>query len=270
MPGSLYNEAPSWPVEALQRELEPLLTGIAVEVLAAVDSTNSEMMRRIRQGQRAPLLLLAERQSAGRGRQGRTWLSHTDPDGQPLAQASLTFSLGLALQRGDLSGLSLAVGLALAEALHPDIGLKWPNDLVIDDLKVAGVLAELDLTDADAPAVVVGIGINLTWPGPPGVGGTCLLDATGVRVERDDILELLLNELAVRVALLGDAAGRAGLLGELERRLVTVGREVRVVLADAELVGTAIGLNGDGHLRVETADGVIEVAAGDVIHLRPA
>ena len=68
------NETPSWPVAALQRELEPLLAGLSVEVIAEVDSTNSELMRRIRTGHRAPLLLVAERQSAGRGRQGRTWL----------------------------------------------------------------------------------------------------------------------------------------------------------------------------------------------------
>ena len=86
------------------------------------------------------------------------------------------------------------MGLAIAEALDAGgkrIGLKWPNDLVIDDAKVAGVLAELDLSTAAQPAVVVGIGINLTWPGPPEVGGTCLLDATGVTVIRDELLELL-------------------------------------------------------------------------------
>ena len=239
-----------------------------IERFDVIDSTNTYLLEKARNGAPGGLVAVADHQTAGRGRLDRRWEA---PAGAALLMSVL---LREHLAPGELHLATAAVALSAVSAAERACGvapgLKWPNDLVIDDLKVAGVLAELDLTDADAPAVVVGIGINLTWPGPPGVGGTCLLDATGVRVERDDILELLLNELAVRVALLGDAAGRAGLLGELERRLVTVGREVRVVLADAELVGTAIGLNGDGHLRVETADGVIEVAAGDVIHLRPA
>ena len=163
MSGVLYNNAAAWPVEDLQRTLEPLLAGITIEVMAEVDSTNSELMRRIRQGQRAPQLLIAERQSAGRGRQGRTWLSHTDPQGQPHVHASLTFSLSLPLQRSDLSGLSLAVGLALAEALHPAIGLKWPNDLWWEGRKLGGILIE---TANHGPHrfAVIGVGLNLIQP----------------------------------------------------------------------------------------------------------
>src|SRR5687768_3661246 len=108
----------TWPAEAIWEAVASRLAGFTVEVLPEVDSTNSELMRRARAGQAEPVLLVAERQSAGRGRLGRSWSS---PAGE-----SLTFSLGLALAPADWAGLSLAVGVALAESLHPELRLKWP------------------------------------------------------------------------------------------------------------------------------------------------
>ena len=265
MPGSLYKEAPSWPVEALQRELEPLLTGIAVEVLAAVDSTNSEMMRRIRQGQRAPLLLLAERQSAGRGRQGRTWLSHTDPDGQPHAQASLTFSLGLALQRGDLSGLSLAVGLALAEALHLDIGLKWPNDLWWEGQKLGGILIE---TANQGPQrfLVIGIGLNLTQPPASDLRNP----SAGLRqlfpgLDAAALLARVAPPL-VRALIHFEASGFAPLRAAFCKRDIL--RDKTLVCGDGRS-GTGAGVDAHGALLLHTAHG-LETVVSDEVSVRPA
>jgi len=110
-----------WPVAALAEALAPHVPGCAVEVAAEIDSTNSELMRRARAGRAAPVLLVAEAQTAARGRLGRGWQSGNGDVGGALA-----CSLGLPLAPRDWSGLSLAVGLALAEALHPEIGLKWP------------------------------------------------------------------------------------------------------------------------------------------------
>ena len=110
-----------WPSEAIWEAVVPLLPGFTVEVLPEIDSTNSELMRRARAGQLDPVLLVAQSQTAGRGRLGRGWVSSPGD--------SLTFSLGLPLAPADWSGLSLAVGVAVAEALGPGIGLKWPNDL---------------------------------------------------------------------------------------------------------------------------------------------
>ena len=121
-----------WPAEAVWEALAPVLPGFTVEVLPEVDSSNSELMRRFRghagaPPQTEPTLLVAEQQSAGRGRLGRSWQSRRGD--------SLTFSLGLCLQPADWSGLSLVVGISLAESLDPlntgptRIGLKWPNDL---------------------------------------------------------------------------------------------------------------------------------------------
>src|SRR5262245_26951311 len=123
-----------WPAEAIWEAVQAILPGFTVEVLPEIDSTNTELMRRGREGRSEPVLLVAERQTAGRGRLGRGW--------QSAAGDSLTFSLGLPLAPADWAGLSLAVGASVAEALHPAIRLKWPNDLWLDDRKLGGILIE--------------------------------------------------------------------------------------------------------------------------------
>ena len=129
---------PLWPAEQIWQSVTPALPDFSIEILPEIDSTNTELMRRSRAGRTEPVLLLAERQTAGRGRLGRDWRS--DVDGS--AASSLTFSLGLALAPADWSGLSLVAGIAVAEALDPRIGLKWPNDLWWQDRKLGGILVE--------------------------------------------------------------------------------------------------------------------------------
>ena len=148
----------AWPLDALRTQLAPLLPGVAVEVVAGIDSTNSELMRRARAGRTAPTLLVAELQTAGRGRLGRGWQSGDGERGGALA-----FSLGLPLVPCDWSGLSLAVGLAVAESLHPDIRLKWPNDLWWQGRKLAGILVETAGTGQPGTGryAVIGIGVNI-------------------------------------------------------------------------------------------------------------
>jgi len=189
-----------WGAEALWQQLEPLLPGLSVEVVARVASTNTELLERARrlnlprgkapsrlgeldnpagavrlpgrrQADTQPCLLVAEQQTRGRGRQGKEWLSS--------AGASLTFSLALPLAPADWSGLSLAVGLALADALDPPqpgqplrLGIKWPNDLLLLDRgnssgsspaigrKVGGILIET-VQVGERRMAVVGIGLNL-------------------------------------------------------------------------------------------------------------
>lgn len=166
-----------WPAEAVWEAVAPLLPGFTVEVLPSIDSTNTELMRRARAGQTEPTLLVAEQQTAGRGRLGRVWQSDVG--------ASLMLSLGLPMAPRDWSGLSLAVGVSVAESLQPTlpplepgqpprIGLKWPNDLWLSgDRKLGGILVETAsfvAPQAAQPAtthgtaaryVVVGIGINV-------------------------------------------------------------------------------------------------------------
>jgi len=265
MSGVLHNKVPAWPVEDLKRELEPLLAGLSVEVLAEVDSTNSELMRRMRQGQHSPVLLVAERQSAGRGRQGRSWLSHTDPDGQPHPQASLTFSLSLPLNRSDLSGLSLAVGLALAEALHPDIGLKWPNDLWCEGKKLGGILIET-ANQGSQRFAVVGIGLNLTQP-----------QATDLRNPAAGLRQLFpdldASTLLARVALpLAQALVNFEAQGFAPLQAAFCGRDIlrgqTLVCSDGRS-GTGAGVDAHGALLLHTAHG-LETVVSDEVSVRPA
>src|SRR5690349_23392402 len=113
-----------WFQDRIAASVAPLVPGFAVEAVAEIDSTNTELMRRARSGRDEPVLLVAERQTAGRGRLGRAW--------QSAPGDSLTFSLGLPLAPADWSGLSLAVGVSAAESLHPRVRIKWPNDLWVD------------------------------------------------------------------------------------------------------------------------------------------
>ena len=134
------NKQPNqWPAEVIWESVVTDHPGFSVEVLAQIDSTNSELMRRARAGRLEPVLLVAEQQTAGRGRLGRQWFSGTETS---VAASSLTFSLGLPLAPQNWSGLSLAVGLSIAQSLHPDLRLKWPNDIWWHGRKLAGILLE--------------------------------------------------------------------------------------------------------------------------------
>jgi BirA family biotin operon repressor/biotin-[acetyl-CoA-carboxylase] ligase len=159
--------AVQWGAEALWLRLEPLLSGLSIEVVPSLPSTNTTLLERLRKASDVqPCLLVAEKQTSGRGRLGREWLSRQG--------ASLTFSLALPLAPADWSGLSLAAGVALADALDPPadskeaaprIGLKWPNDLWLLDgpgrgRKLGGILIETVSVGRQRMAVV-GVGLNL-------------------------------------------------------------------------------------------------------------
>jgi BirA family biotin operon repressor/biotin-[acetyl-CoA-carboxylase] ligase len=171
--------------------------------LETIDSTNSELMRRAAQGDCRPICLVAAQQTAGRGRLGRRWLSESPG-------ASLTFSLGLPLAPKDWSGLSLAVGLCIAEQLHERIHIKWPNDLWLAGGKLAGILIETTalgprpaLTPYVSRFCVIGIGINLQAPPasessafktPPAA-----LNSVLPRLTPDAALQLLLEPLVATI-----------------------------------------------------------------------
>lgn len=263
-------------VEGVWQAVVPQLPGFTVEVLPSVDSTNTELMRRARAGRAEPILLVAEQQTAGRGRLGRPWHGAVGD--------ALTFSLGLPLAPQDWSGLSLAVGVSVAESLQPvlpepgsatpRIGLKWPNDLWLSgDRKLAGILVEtasfVAAGAAQNPAeryVVIGIGINVRAPQAGGLsttpGSLQLLDA------RWDASQALAAVAAPLVATLQAFAARgfAPLLPRFAQRDALLGRPV--TLSDGT-AGMAEGLRGDGALLVRTAQGVVAVTSSE-ISVRPA
>ena len=273
-----------WHAEALWEAVVPQLPGFTVEVLPEIDSTNTELMRRARTGQTEPTLLVAERQTAGRGRMGRVWESNTEA---LEALASLTFSLGLPLAPADWSGLSLAVGLAVAEGLDPDgsagVRLKWPNDLwLADDRKLAGILVEtasLPLSTGAAGAagadlaaaryVVIGIGINIA----PQRGAPAPVAGATPRAGLQDVLPAvdapaaLARVLVPLVATVQQfaAQGFAPLQARFAARDVLRGRAVR--LSDGT-EGQALGVDAQGAFMVRTAAGVQAVISNE-ISVRP-
>ena len=155
--------AAPWFEDEIAAALAPLLPGLAVEVVAEIDSTNSELMRRARDGRSAPVLLVAERQTAGRGRMGRPWQS-AQARGEP---ASLTFSLGLPLVPRGLVGAFAGGRRQRGGKPGPveagRIALKWPNDLWVEDRKLGGILIETALPQNGTAEryLVIGIGLNI-------------------------------------------------------------------------------------------------------------
>ena len=262
-----------WPAEAIWEQVAPNLPNFTVEVLPEMDSTNSELMRRAKQGQTDPVLLVAERQTAGRGRLGRQWVS--DLDG---GQNTLCFSLGLRLAPADWSGLSLAVGVAVAQSLHADIRLKWPNDLWYQDRKMAGILIETaSLVQSDAAALpagsrfaVVGIGINMR---PPAVDD----NANTLRTPPSGLCELLpgidapaaLQRVAASLVATMFCFEREGFAAFQARFQALDVLRGRAIAASDGLQGTAQGVDASGALLVHTSQGVQRIISSEV-SVRPA
>lgn len=294
-----------WGAEALWEQLAPVLPGLSVEVVRSVASTNSALLERARAapqrreyradagahaepaqvevqvrssvesaafGRRAidmqPCLLVAEQQTAGRGRHGRAW--HAEPG------ASLTFSLSVPLDERDASALSLAVGVALCEALDPAaapgthrIALKWPNDLWLLDAgspalgrKLGGVLIETVAAGAHRLAVV-GVGLNVLPFDAHGI-------STGFAALHEIDAALTAPVVLARVALplvqaikQFEAEGFAAFADRFAARDLLRGHAVRTTLADLP-EGVARGVAGNGGLWVESPTGLVCVSSGEV------
>jgi BirA family biotin operon repressor/biotin-[acetyl-CoA-carboxylase] ligase len=236
---------------------------------AEIDSTNTYVMDQARQGAAEGLVAVAEHQTAGRGRLDRRWES--PPGANLLASVLLRPGCGA----DDLHLCSGVVALAsvdaCAEVAAVEPVLKWPNDLLVGGSKLAGVLAEADFEGTALRGVVVGIGLNVAWPGPAEAGGTCLDEAGGKAqpVDKDALLDRLLAGVARRRPLFEEEEGRRALADEVRSRCATLGQRVRVTLPNEELTGIASAIDDAGHLVVETESGRRLVGAGDVVHLRP-
>jgi BirA family transcriptional regulator, biotin operon repressor / biotin---[acetyl-CoA-carboxylase] ligase len=241
----------------------------SVSIVPSTGSTNADLLSR---GGPEGQVLVAEAQTAGRGRMGRPWISAPG--------ASLTFSVLLrpssvpAARRG---WLPLMTGVAVARAVRDVSGvaavLKWPNDVLAGSRKLAGILAE-----QSGDAVVIGIGLNVATPAdalpvsPAGLPATSLL-VEGAAVSREAMLAGILRELERWYAAFSDDPdpARTGLLDEYRALCATLGRPVRVELPGGSvLAGVAEDIDTDGRLLVAPASGApsAAVSAGDVIHVR--
>lgn len=251
--------------EALWQAIEPLLPGFTVELLPSVDSTNSELMRRARAGRIEPVLLAADQQTAGRGRMGKGWHSQ--------AGQSLTFSLALPLAPAHWSGLSLAVGVSLAESLHPEVRLKWPNDLWLHGRKLGGILVETAHQGEGAQQprlVVIGVGINIARP--EAVAVAAVAGGVASPVPAAGLAEVCVGQTAgetlaavapglVRDVLRFEAEGFAAFAQRFQARDALQGREL--TLSDGSH-GRADGVDASGALRVRTASGLRVVSSAEV------
>jgi BirA family biotin operon repressor/biotin-[acetyl-CoA-carboxylase] ligase len=242
--------------ESLWQQIEPWLPGWSVEVAAEVESTSTELMNRLRLDP-APALLVAARQTRGRGRLGRHW--------QSTIGDSLTFSLALPLAPADWSGLSLAVGVAIAQALDPlragtapRLMLKWPNDLFLFDSpgrgrKLGGVLIET-LGVAGTRVAVVGVGINLrAFAVEAAATGVASLAELGESASAGAVLTRIVPAL-VRALLDFESQGFVAFAGAWRDRDLLAGQ--LVTTTSPELPGgRAEGVDASGALRIVVYSG---------------
>ncbi len=225
-----------------------------------IDSTNRYLLDQARHGAPEGTAAVADHQTAGRGRRGRSWVD------RPGSSLLLSVLLRPQLPRHRLHLATAAMALAACSACEGEAGflpaIKWPNDVMAGERKLAGVLAEVE-----PPAVVVvGVGLNVDPPGPPGppVGGAAALsEVAGRPVDREALLECLLRSLDDWVRHWEAVAD------EYRRRCATIGRAVRIHLVDETFTGDAVDVDESGHLVVDVGGRLRTVVAGDVVHLRP-
>ncbi len=266
-----------------------------VRRFAEIDSTNRYLLDLARRQPLDGVVAVAEHQTAGRGRLGRTWEA---PPGANLLVSVLVLP-GMAVERLHLC--TVALSLAAVEACRASASLepmlKWPNDLLVGERKLAGILAEsVPLARPTGPhgsrrAVVLGIGLNVDWPPPddsvapagdpdevptgdaevvPGEirrSATSIRRETGSSVDRDHLLDLLLVGLEGRLCQLDDEMGATRLAAEYRSLCATVGQAVRVVTAEGEVRGEALDITPDGRLVVDVGVGLATISAGDVVHV---
>jgi BirA family biotin operon repressor/biotin-[acetyl-CoA-carboxylase] ligase len=254
-----------------------------VEVVAETGSTNADVLGRARAGAAEGLVLVADHQTAGRGRLDRRWEA---PPGSSLL-VSILFrpaTHGIAGEAAHL--LPTAVGVAAAEAAGAatgaDIRLKWPNDLVVELpggwRKLSGILTESVVESGRTSALVVGIGVNVNWPPelPAELAGTAtaLSHLAGREIDRAALLVALLRGVDGWYGRLagGSAAGAGALRGRYRELSATVGQRVRVETPDGVVAGDAVDVDDEGRLLVvdDCPDRPRAISVGDVLHARPA
>ena len=246
---------------------ESLIAGFRVGWVAETGSTNADLLAAARLGAEPNQVLVADYQSSGRGRRGRTW--------EASPESSLLFSVltrpKLAVRASHL--VTTALALAAVEACRTQAGvrpgLKWPNDLVVGDRKLAGVLAESVVVGERLEAVVVGMGLNVrTGAAPTEAAGTAtaLEDVCGAVIDRRELLGEILTGFAHWMGRMERASGQAALLAAARHESATLGRQVSVELGDGTVLeGLAQDLDERGALLLEDGRSVV---VGDVVHLR--
>ncbi len=236
-----------------------------IEHFDEIDSTNTWVAQKANEGVTEGLVAFADFQRAGRGRLERTWES--SPGSSLLCSILLRPDVSPDQLQLVVASVALAARAAIVRlsGVRPD--LKWPNDLIVGGAKLAGLLAEIVAVD-ERLAVVVGIGVNLTYDGPQNVLATSVRTESGVTLSAPALLDILLDELEPRRERLDSREGRSQLRDEYVRALATLGQRVRVEHRGGAVVGTATSVDDMGQL-VLTVDGEeVVFSVGDVVHVR--
>lgn len=249
---------------SVQRALDGLRLGQPVHVHGSLGSTNDEARRLAEAGAPEGTLVVAETQTAGRGRQGRRWLT---PPGTALA---LSLVLRPALAAEHAGRVTMLAGVAVCEALEQAAGvspaLKWPNDVLLKDRKAGGILVETGFSGAQLEYAVVGIGLNLTQAPPPEAvqfPATAVATEAGRPVERLAVLRAIVERLAAHWPHLEAAGGH--LHRAWQQRLAWLGERVVVHSPEGDYHGTMDGVAADGALRLRLDSGEVKrIWAGDV------
>ncbi len=233
-----------------------------VHRVSRTPSTQDVVLRAAAGGVADGYCCVAGEQTEGRGRLGRSWVA---PPGTGLLASVLLRALPRALE-----ALPFAAGLAVVDMLATlygvDASLKWPNDVLVDGKKLAGILVEIAPGSArrSEVAAVVGLGLNLNVARfPAGINGVSLHELTSGAPDTDLVLHAWLEALAAR-ARMAERGGVAALLSDWRTHATGLGERVEVVRPSGTLTGTAIDVAADGALLVRTAGGVVRVVAGDV------
>lgn len=241
--------------------------GRGVEAHATIGSTNDRARQLLDELGVEGRAVVAEEQTDGRGRRGRTWLS---PPGRNLM---VSVAVRPRIAAANAWQLGMGVALAARKACSPlaSVGLKWPNDVVAGDgAKLGGLLIETTISDSQVATAVIGLGINVNWPRSEmpaeiAAGATSLGELAGTEIDRADLLGALLDALDDELTAL--EAGRSP-LARYRAACVTLGADVAVDTSDGRIEGRALEIDDSGALVVETTAGRVALVSGEIVRLR--
>lgn len=244
-------------------------TGAPIHVCAMIDSTNQYMMSQLTSWQRGECVL-AEMQTAGRGRRGRVWQS---PFG-----GQYIMSMYWRMDAGPVAamGMSLAVGIAIVDALeqmgYQDLGLKWPNDIYMGGRKLAGILVEMSASVGEACHIVIGAGINLKLPEDiiARLDQPCahLAEQAEINIPRNELTYRIIASLREKLTQF-ERQGLRSFLPDWNRFDIFHGRRVNVICGDEIISGTYLGINSEGNMRLMNDSGEEQIFVGGEVSLRP-
>ncbi len=255
--------------QVIQRGLKTVVLKPELILVDTVDSTNSIAKGLIGRGASEGLVVVAENQLSGRGRQNRQW--HSPVGGLYM---SVTLKPRLSPEKTPLFGLlsACAAAEAVREMTGLQVRLKWPNDIMLGERKVGGILSEVVSVGERICGIVIGIGINQNTspsrlPDEIRESATTMLSELGHETSREELAYRTINAIDRRVANVETLSSFSPVLDEWLKTNTTVGRQIRVHEGTNVIEGTAVGVSPLGSLRVKTATGEKEVPIGDVLHV---